>query len=256
MQWDSHSHLHLFAPSAELAPAMVRLGLAAVCSACRPEEWPVLAELTRQAPRHVFPAFGIHPWYAAEDYSEQSIALLRKQVLAFPGAWIGETGLDKKYAVGPQLSALQAQVMLAMELQRPLLLHCVGYAGKLFDFLAECGWNRESPPLVLHRSRLSQEMAKRFLDHFDCYFSLHPDSFVNGKPDLGSFPAQRILLESDAEPGKTSHQDPVDALTAYGHEHLSFTRKSGFQEIAFANLAQLLGRSLNGDPLASAAESQ
>lgn len=256
MQWDSHSHLHLFAPPAELAPAMVCLGLAAVCSACRPEEWPVLAELTRQAPRHVFPAFGIHPWYVAEDFSEQSIAQLRKQALAFPGAWIGETGLDRKYAVGPQLSALQAQIKLAMELQRPLLLHCVGYSGKLFAFLTECGWDRESPPLVLHRSRLSQEMAKRFLDRFDCYFSLHPDSFAHEYPDYSDLPTQRILLESDAEPSVQPRQPLIEALDNYWRNHSSFTQKTGIQEIAFANLAQLLGRSLNGAPPANAAESQ
>lgn len=256
MHWDSHSHLHLMAPPAELAPVMVHLGLAAVCSACRPVEWPVLSELTKLAPHHVFPAFGIHPWYAAEDFTEHAIAQLRNLALAFPGAWIGETGLDRKVALGPQLDALQAQIQLARDLQRPLLLHCVGYAGKLFDCLSECGWSKESPPLILHRSRLSKEMAMRYSERFDCYFSLHPDPFVQANADYSYLPTQRILLESDAEPCAQPRHTLIEALDHYCRNHSSFTQKTGLQEIAFANLAQLLGRSLNGAPPANAAESQ
>jgi TatD DNase family protein len=70
-------------------------------------------------------SMGLHPWFLndiEQQFSDLKRNASRSEVLA-----IGECGLDKLTAAdwNLQLRAFQAQIQLADELQKPLIIHCV-----------------------------------------------------------------------------------------------------------------------------------
>lgn len=75
--------------------------------------------------RRVLPAVGIHPHQAASFAADRSPSVLRD--LASEAVAIGETGLELHYDFCPleaQLESLRAQLVLAKELELPVILHC------------------------------------------------------------------------------------------------------------------------------------
>lgn len=69
---------------------------------------------------------GIHPHDAAGFRAERDIPAIREHVLSHGAVAVGECGLDYHYDHSPrelQRAALDAQVQLAAELHRPVVLH-------------------------------------------------------------------------------------------------------------------------------------
>lgn len=83
--------------------------------------------------RHIEPSgFGVHPWYAADAATLPETALYEQAQL------IGEIGLDYSCAVSRQIQAqvLNAQLAIAAELQKPVVLHCVRAFEPMMKILA------------------------------------------------------------------------------------------------------------------------
>jgi TatD DNase family protein len=70
-------------------------------------------------------SMGLHPWFL-NDFEKQFLALKRNASRPEVTA-IGECGLDKLTTTdwSLQLAAFQAQIALANELQKPIIIHCV-----------------------------------------------------------------------------------------------------------------------------------
>ena len=67
--------------------------------------------------------FGVHPWDAVDV---SFLPSLRAQLLANPAAGVGEIGLDrlKSRDISPRMrEVFEAQLALALELGRPVVLH-------------------------------------------------------------------------------------------------------------------------------------
>lgn len=198
--WDCHAHLQLLGSPRELADALAAMDYGAVSSACTPEEWQPLEELRRLSPDRVIPAFGLHPRHCLR-YDADLEARLRKLLAGHPYAWVGESGLDRRFPKNGQHEALQAQAGLALQLRRPLVLHCVGMFGGLAETLRATGYTPASPPIILHRFTGSLPVAQEFLRRFNCYFSLHADTWRTraSRECLPYLPPGRLLVETDAD---------------------------------------------------------
>ena len=103
--------------------------------------WAKLEALPADAkvPCRIFKAFGLHPWWVSEA-DEESLQTLNVSKWPISHA-IGECGLDasptriKRVPLGLQERALSRQIAVARELERPLIVHQVGAAGRCLELL-------------------------------------------------------------------------------------------------------------------------
>ncbi|MEG1728670.1 MAG: TatD family hydrolase [Bacteroidaceae bacterium] len=138
---------------------------------------------------------GIHPWYL--DHSEQQLEALhywltQKQIVA-----IGECGLDKtcKSPFAAQQSLFEQQLQIAVEHQKPVILHCVHAFDALLRIVKPllCA---EAPRLthcIVHGFRGKPALATQLLAAgLSLSFGEH---FNEGS--VRSCPTQRLFIETD-----------------------------------------------------------
>lgn len=133
---------------------------------------------------------GIHPWQAGTDTTTAESLLclaLHPQVLA-----VGEAGLDK-LAAAPlemQLEVFRRQALLAMEADKPLIIHLVKATAQLLELKRGL---RPANPWIIHGFRGKAALAAEYLRHG---FYL---SFGERYQDeaLRTVPPHRLFLETD-----------------------------------------------------------
>jgi TatD DNase family protein len=125
---DSHAHLAdpAFAGDRDAVIARARDAgaTAIVCIGESLEAAALAAEYAAQYPGFVFPTAGIHPHDAATFDEQRDIPKLR--ALLASAVAVGECGLDYHYDNSPrklQRSAFRAQLNLAAEMKRPVVVH-------------------------------------------------------------------------------------------------------------------------------------
>ena len=147
---------------------------------------------------------GLHPWQAeAHPDIAAAVADVRARLVEDPTAGVGEIGLDRlhtKTVTPAQRALFAAQLALAAELGRPVVLHgakcwgevvaaCAPYAGRIPVFLFH-GFSRST-------GLLPQIFA------LNGFVSLGPallnDHAVNYRDMAKTLPLDRLLLETDAE---------------------------------------------------------
>ena len=183
-----------------------------VNGACE-DDWPAVADLARRHPGFVFPSFGYHPWYV-HARTPRWLDRLRGQLDAFPGAAVGEIGLDRwkpGLAWDGQEEVFLAQLREAAHRNVPASIHCLKAWGRLVELL-EAG-PRPACGFILHSYGGSAELVERLVP-LGAFFS-SPGFFA--RPDkahkLEAFrrvPAERLLVETDAPdqlppPGLITH---------------------------------------------------
>lgn len=104
-------------------------------------------------------AVGIHPWHAAAD----RLPLLRLRAAHPQVVMIGEAGLDRlvEAPMPLQIELFEAQVRLADELRKPLIIHCVRAWGELLDVRKRL---RPDSPWIVHGFRGKSPLATQLLD--------------------------------------------------------------------------------------------
>jgi len=146
-------------------------------------------------------SLGIHPWDAHEarvdEMLEQMGPLARgEDVLA-----LGECGLDRAITtpVAQQLRVFEAQVALAEELCKPLIIHAVRAVS---DLLALRRRLRPSMPWIVHGFGGNTETAVQCL-RAGMHLSFGA-ALLERRPRLHeafrSLPLERVLIESDERP--------------------------------------------------------
>lgn len=151
---------------------------------------------------------GIHPWHLNVNNREELLKYVRK-VSDNPNLIaLGEAGFDKLKGPSMQLqrSTFEEQVTIAIEKQKPLVIHCV----RAWDELLAAHKNmKPATPWLVHGFRGKKELALQLIKRgmflsfwFD--FVLRPES-----ADLLRFlPKERIFLETDGA--------DVDIKSIYG----------------------------------------
>ena len=202
---DAHNHLQdpRLAPhrdaiiAAAQKAGVTRMVVNGTCEA----DWPQVAALARAHPDLVIPAFGLHPWQV-QTRSENWLATLRDFLREFPAAPVGEIGLDRwlpGHDLPAQEKTFRAQISLAQELRRPVVIHCLKAFGLLENFLRAAG------PLprgfLLHSYGGSLEQMHTFAA-LGGWFSCSAYFFLPRKAAqqtvFQNVPLTRLLVETDA----------------------------------------------------------
>lgn len=202
--YDTHCHLQAKVLQALGDDLFVRAREAGVvgfvvCST-EPGDWSDVRSLADAHPE-VLPAWGVHPWYLPEARPETWLGDLEVLLNQFPGAWVGEIGLDR--TAGPPLErqeeAFAPQLALAGRLGRPASLHCRRTWDRLGWYLARR--THREVPVVLHSFGGSVDVARQFLD-YHAYFSfsgaLTRDRNQRLPEVVKYLPRDRVLIETDS----------------------------------------------------------
>ncbi len=163
---DSHCHLDFPQFDHDRDAVLLAAGQAGVKAFVIPgisrQQWPRL-QLLAQSYKNWHVAFGLHPYFIREHVPADLMhleLLLRQNA----DAAVGEIGLDATCAQPAlQLNLLRAQLNLAAELQRPVILH---HRKTLDTLLAEVKAIGKAPALtgVVHAFSGSSEQAQAWAD--------------------------------------------------------------------------------------------
>lgn len=184
------AHTHIEAGHEEQALRLAQKGLWQLVCATNPDECRFILELAN-AHERIIATYGLHPWYV-EDFSINAMDkwLMESKI-------IGEIGLDTVWAPIPlevQLDAFVYQLEIAVQLEKPVILHTKGAEGLILDHL-----RKYTPPeIIIHWYSGDQ----KYLDGFNelgCYFTLGPDIGTNASVQevCRRVPMDHILTETD-----------------------------------------------------------
>ncbi len=236
---DTHCHLNDPAFS-ETLPGVIARARAAGVGACIAPAYDRVslartADLARQYPAFIFPAYGLHPWFVAEGLN---IDELRGYLLQSGTVAVGEIGLDFSPECPPpdmQLGPFKLQLDLAAELHLPVLVHCRKAHGQLLKIVEAYKGGLRG---VLHSFSGGRDFALRFIDiGFYIAFSGSVTRSTAKKyhKTAASIPLESILLETDApsiatETTLASQVEPRHTVEV-AHKIVEL-RGSSFEELA------------------------
>ena len=124
-------------------------------------------------PEHVRLSVGLHPWNVTETWQETMAPI--RQAASRADVWaIGECGLDKVHGdphplqMEVQMAAFRAQIAIAEEVRKPMVIHCVRAFDELLmlrrELEAVCKReDREPQQWVIHGFRGKPEQAKQMM---------------------------------------------------------------------------------------------
>ena len=200
--FDTHAHIldeQFDADREELIASLPEAGIAYVMEACCDEAGiDRVAELVERTP-FFFGSAGVHP-HSADEFRPETpdhieAALKKERMLA-----IGEIGLDYHYDFSPrdvQRECFDAQLALAAELKRPVIIHDREAHGDTMDLLRRY---RGSLSGVMHCFSASYEIAKECID-LGLYIAfggaLTFKNAVHQWEIAGKLPLDRLLIETD-----------------------------------------------------------
>ena len=185
---DIHAHICSF-QDRRLAETEIRYrraaGIRTVFSAGTPEEWEYLRSML---PREEI-SFGIHPWYADQYEPGQYPDLYRECAV------IGEIGMDALWcdvSLERQKEVFEAQLQIAADLQKPVVLHTKNCEAQIAEII------REFPrPVLVHWYSGDEKSLSAFLEQ-ECFFTLGPDTSLQADSLLLSrVPQDHLLTETD-----------------------------------------------------------
>ena len=211
--------------------------------------------------------FGVHPWEALEEFKAESLKLkvdeeLRALLIANPSAGVGEIGLDRlKCRDIPSLmrEVFEAQLSLAFELRRPVVLHgakCWGQVVRTCEKALEERHLRRPAAGTRLSGDAASELPLRFLFHgfsrsdglipdivrLGGFISVGPavlnDHAVNYRELVKKIPVDRLLVETDRTDGTGVSIYDVLARTA----ELRGTSAAELERITDANADAFMGK--------------
>ena len=164
--FDTHAHLldeQFDADREELIAALPEAGIAHVMEACCDEAGiDRVVGLVARVP-YFFGSAGVHP-HSADEFRPETLDHIRAALTHERMQAIGEIGLDYHYDFSPremQRTCFDAQLALAAELHRPVIIHDREAHGDTMDLLRHY---RGSLSGVMHCFSASYEIAKACID--------------------------------------------------------------------------------------------
>ena len=158
--------------------------------------------------------FGFHPWHL-EDFDADA---LRSRLVANPRAGVGEIGMDrlKSKVIPPSMrEAFEAQLAIAAELSRPVVLHGAKCWGEVFRAAAK--YAGRIPAFLFHGFSRSGGLVPD-IARINGFISIGPallnDHAVNYRELAKSIPLEMLLVESDATAENSAEVPPVAAVAA------------------------------------------
>ncbi|MGJ1421306.1 TatD family hydrolase [Sphingobacterium spiritivorum] len=142
---------------------------------------------------------GLQPWYLNDEGSEGALAQLRTLLDNGKLLGIGECGIDKviETDVNLQKDVFAAQVQLATQYDKPLIIHCVRAFEEVIQTLSSQLFQGK---VIFHGYQKNEIMAKQLISKG--YYLSFGKAVLNGSMDkvLTETPVDRIFLETDKSP--------------------------------------------------------
>lgn len=258
---DTHVHVNFDVFESDLEAVRSRWQAAGVCrlvhSCVIPDEFASIQSLADRFPELSF-AVGLHPldaekWRFGSGEQIRELASSDPRVVA-----IGEMGLDfyKADNIEQQLDVCRAQLEIARDLNRPIIVHCRDAAAALRDVFQEF-WETSGPVRgVMHCWGGTPDETQWFLD-LGFYVSFSGiATFKSAKQVQASaqmVPSDRLLVETDCPflapvPKRGKRNEP--AYVRHVAEKVAQLRGVELEQLAeqtTANACQLFGLSLDAN---------
>jgi TatD DNase family protein len=142
-----------------------------------------------------FYSVGLHPWHINTDWRTQ-LTIVTKFCTQQNVVAIGETGLDKvcKTDWQWQEKVFVAQIQLANQLQKPLIIHCVRAWDEVFSLLKN---EKVAVPVIFHGFNKNSHLAKRITDggYYLSFGKALQQTII--QEVLKTIPLNRFFLETD-----------------------------------------------------------
>ncbi|OFW67565.1 MAG: hypothetical protein A2Z12_04215 [Actinobacteria bacterium RBG_16_68_21] len=172
--------------------------------------------LAEQFPGRVFAAAGLHP-HDADRWPDERAEIER---LASAAVAIGECGLDfYRNLSGPeaQIVAFRDQIQLAIELDKPIVVHCRDAFADVFELISAAG---AAARTVLHCWTGGPRWTKRFVDLGVTFSFAGPVSFETGdtvRRGAAEVPPDRAMVETDTPfltppPDRLAANEPANVV--------------------------------------------
>ena len=197
MGWvDTHCHLQLDEREPEELLARATDVDWVVVPGVDAESSRAAAQLAGPHPDRIVATAGLHP-HDAGLWAVQSAAITE---MAAEAAAVGETGLDFYRTLSPpqeQIDSFRAQMGLAIDLGKPIIVHCRDAFADVFSIIEELG---TGPQTVLHCWTGGPRWTRRFLDLGVTFSFAGPVAFETGETvRLGAaqVPPDRAMVETD-----------------------------------------------------------
>ena len=237
---DSHTHLGFCEPSdTELVEAAVEAGVTRMLTVGTDGAGSRAALQAAEDFPQVYAAVGRHP-NQATGFDEADLAELRALAAHPRCAAIGETGLDyyRDHAPRPdQARAFSAQIELARELDKPLIIHTRAAED---DTLAMLNERAVGLRVILHCFSMPHRIQE-CLRHPDWWISFAGNVTYPRAEDLRAavlrVPADRLLVETDApflSPQPVRGKPNQPAYVVHTAQALSVERRVAYEELEAA----------------------
>lgn len=179
------AHCHIF--TAPVDGAII----GQICNATTTADW---EKLTRIADDRTRVCIGIHPWHidsAPADWDTR----MQKILSSNPQIMVGEIGIDKyRPNIDKQIEFFTQQIEIAIKMNRPAHLHCVGAWDKVLHILKG---RRPRAPIVAHAFGGNAEIMAE-LSEYNTYFSyVARNGRINDTAGVATM--GKILVESDSD---------------------------------------------------------
>ena len=179
------AHCHIF--TAPVDDAII----GQICNATTTTDW---EKLTRIADDRTRICIGIHPWHidsAPADWDTR----MRKILGSNPQIMVGEIGIDKyRPNIDKQIEFFAYQIEIAIKMNRPAHLHCVGAWDKVLHILKG---HRPRIPIIAHAFGGNAAIMTT-LAEYNTYFSyVARNGRINDTAGVATM--GKILVESDSD---------------------------------------------------------
>ncbi len=206
---DVHSHIDYIAHN--IQPDVV----GTICCAVNESQWPILINMVNND-KKIYPCFGVHPWFVNGVANDFDIRL--KDLLKTNRSYmIGEIGLDKfKADIDKQLEVFVKQLDVAVDLQRNIILHCVGAWDKVLQILKQYKKSR-LPIIVIHGFNDSIQIMQKLIDSYNVVFSVGKNAVYGRNCRIEQIPLNKIVVETDGNKD-VYLKDLVNKISEIKHE--------------------------------------
>jgi TatD DNase family protein len=214
--FDSHCHLDFEELRPDLGERLIRarkLGISGwFVPGCHEEQWAGLGELTKNYP-DVCVGVGVHPYWSREGLDVDVLLVRAKQAaLDLRAVAIGECGLDKARGAGLalQVRLFEAQLVLAGEMNLPVVVHQVGAQRELLECLGRVGL--PDAGAVLHGFSGDASWGRALIERgflLGIGTGVTKTAFKKLRGAVAELPFDSFLLETDA-PDQAPEQRPGD----------------------------------------------
>jgi TatD DNase family protein len=159
-----------------------------------------MLKMCRDYPGKVYPMMGLHPGSVKENYLEE-VSVISEHLSEGGFIAVGETGIDlywDKTFMKQQFDAFEKQIILALEMNLPIVIHSRNSFTEIFAILDRyAGTGLRG---VFHSFTGGISEAEKILE-YDFYFGINGIvTFKNSGLDkvMSHIPLNRILLETDS----------------------------------------------------------